>query len=103
MSGAALALTRRDGSVRFSVRLQPRAASSEVRGVRDGALHVRVQAPPVDGAANAALVALLADSLGIPQRSVRVVSGEKARTKVVDVDGVTPDDIKRLTSELRRA
>lgn len=93
-----LALTQRAGSVRFSVRVQPRAASTEVRGVRNGALHVRLQAPPVDGAANAALVNLLAESLGIPRRAVRVVAGESARLKVVDVAGVTPADIARLTS-----
>ena len=79
--------------------VQPRAASTEVRGVRDGALYVRLQAPPVDGAANEALVKLLAGSLGVPRRSVRVVSGATARRKVVDIDGITAADVTRLTSE----
>lgn len=95
---SALHLTRRDRSVRFSVHVQPRAARSEVRGVHNGALRVRVQAPPVDGAANAALVELLAESLGVPKRSVRVVAGESARLKVVDVEGVDAADVERLTS-----
>ena len=95
---SALTLTRRDRGVRFSVHVQPRAACTEVRGVHNGALRVRVQAPPVDGAANAALVDLLADSLGVPRRSVRVVSGETARLKVVDIEGVDAAAIERLTS-----
>jgi uncharacterized protein (TIGR00251 family) len=85
--------------VRFSVHVQPRASRSELRGVHNGALRVRLQAPPVDGAANAALVQLLADSLGVPRRSVRVIAGESARLKIVDVDGVAPADVQRLTSE----
>jgi uncharacterized protein len=95
---SALTLTRRDRGVRFSVHVQPRAARTELRGVHNGALRVRVQAPPVDGAANAALVELLAESLGVPRRSVRVVSGETARLKVVDVEGVDAAAIERLTS-----
>lgn len=95
---SALTLTRRDRGVRFSVHVQPRAARTEVRGVHNGALRVRVQAPPVDGAANAALVELLAGSLGVPRRSVRVVSGETARLKVVDIEGVDAAAIERLTS-----
>lgn len=94
----ALTLTRRDRGVRFSVHVQPRASRSEVTGVHNGALRVRVQAPPVDGAANEELVALLAGSLGVPRRSVRVVAGESARLKVVDVEGVAPADVERLTS-----
>ncbi|HJU74627.1 MAG TPA: DUF167 domain-containing protein [Gemmatimonadaceae bacterium] len=94
-----LALTRRDHGVRFSVHVQPRAASTEVRGIRNGALYVRLQAPPVDGAANDALVKLLASSLGVSRRAIRVVAGATARHKVVDVDGVTPAHVSRLTSD----
>jgi hypothetical protein len=53
-------------------------------------LRVRVAAPPVDGAANRALTALLADVLGVPGGAVRIASGETARTKVVEVDGLEP-------------
>jgi uncharacterized protein len=56
--------------------------------VLDGVLRVRVAAPPVDGAANRALTALLADELGVPGGAVRIVSGETARTKVVEIDGL---------------
>jgi len=62
--------------------VQPRASRSEIIGQHGAALKVRLQAPPVDGAANEALVRLLADSLGVPQRSVRVVAGATSRLTV---------------------
>lgn len=74
------------GEVR--VRLQPRARREEIAGVREGALLVRVTAPPVDGRANAALCKLLARTLGVPPRDVAVLRGHGARDKVVEVDGV---------------
>lgn len=78
---------------RFAVRLAPRAARDDVDGVVDGVLRARVSAPPVDGAANDALMRLLADRLGIPRRDVRLVSGASSRHKVVAVDGVPPEAI----------
>ena len=77
-----------DGSVRFSVRLTPRGGLDRVDGVVDGVLRARVAAPAVDGAANQALLRLLADVLDVPRRDVRLVSGATARTKVIAVDGV---------------
>ena len=65
-------------------------------GVHGDALKVRVAAPPVDGAANAALVELLAAALGIPRRGVRIVSGASSRSKVVEIDGVAVENIRRL-------
>jgi uncharacterized protein len=62
-----------------------------VDGVVDGALKVRVAAPPVDGAANKALLRLLADELGVPKGAVTLASGESSRTKVVDVAGIGPE------------
>ncbi|HEX7119778.1 MAG TPA: DUF167 domain-containing protein [Longimicrobiales bacterium] len=84
-----------DGAVRIPVRAQPRASRSELAGEYDGALKVRLAAPPVEGAANAELVRLLAKTLGVPKSSVRVVSGESGRNKVVEVDGVGIDDVAR--------
>jgi len=72
----------------LEVRVIPRAGRSGVAGLRDGALLVRLAAAPVDGAANAELIAVLADALHLPKRSVRIVSGERARTKRVQVDGM---------------
>jgi uncharacterized protein (TIGR00251 family) len=78
---------------RFAVRLTPRAASDRVDGVVEGVLRVRVGAPAVEGAANNALVRLLADELGISRRDVRIVAGASSRQKLVVVDGLEPDTI----------
>ena len=86
------------GGVRFTVRVQPRASRSEVCGVHGDALKVRLAAPPVDGAANDALLALLADELGVARRSVRIVSGLASRTKVIQVDGIESGPIERLAA-----
>lgn len=85
------------GGVVISVRVIPRAATSAVAGVRDGTLLVRLQAPPVDGAANAELIEVLAAALGVPKRSVSLVSGGRARTKKVRVAGIdSPTAASRL-------
>ena len=78
-------------AVRFAVRLSPRSAATQVEGVTDGVLKVRVAAPAVEGAANTALVRLLADQLGLAVRDVRIVAGAKSRQKLVMVDGIDPD------------
>ena len=66
--------------------------------MRDGALLVRLAAPPVEGAANDALIALLADRLRVPRRAVQIVSGERARQKRVAVAGVTVDHVRSRLS-----
>ena len=74
-------------SVRLAVRLTPRGGGDRVEGVgEDGALRVRVAAPPVDGAANEALCRLLARELGVARGAVRVVTGATGRRKVVELD-----------------
>jgi uncharacterized protein (TIGR00251 family) len=84
------------GGVLLAVRVIPRARRSELAGRRGDALLVRLSAPPVDGAANAALVELLATSLGIPRSRITLVSGERSRDKVVRLDGVAAADVARL-------
>ena len=76
------------------VRVQPRAKRSEIAGVRAGALVVRVAAPPVDGKANAALCALLAERAGVPRSRVSVLRGAGARDKVVRLEGVERDALR---------
>lgn len=88
----------RPGGVRFPVRVQPRASRTEVAGTQQGALKVRLQAPPVDGAANEALVEFLADSLGVPRRMVQIVSGASSRTKLVEVAGIDAGAVTRLAA-----
>jgi hypothetical protein len=74
------------GTVR--VRLQPRAARNEIAGERDGALVVRLTAPPVENRANEALCRLLADELGIARTRVSILRGARSRDKVVQVEGL---------------
>jgi uncharacterized protein (TIGR00251 family) len=71
------------------VRVQPRAARAAITGWREDALLVRVTAPPVDGAANAAVSALLARALEVAPSTVRVVRGERGRDKLVRINGLT--------------
>ena len=73
--------------VRFAVRLTPRAAVDRVDGVIDGVLRARVGAPAVEGAANNALIRLIAEELGVPRSDVRIVAGATSRQKLVVVDG----------------
>jgi uncharacterized protein (TIGR00251 family) len=77
----------------FAVRVVPRAGRTAVGGVRDDALLVRLAAPPVDGAANEALIALLADLFNRPKRDITLVSGHSARTKRVAIAGLTEDAV----------
>ena len=88
----------RAGSVRFAVRVQPRASRSGVEGVHGEALKVRLSAPPVDGAANEALVTLLAEALAVRPRAVRIVAGATSRTKTVEVEGVAAERVRQLAS-----
>ena len=80
------------------VHVQPRASRSEVVGTHGAALKVRLLAAPVDGAANEALVALLAEELGVPRRDVRIVHGTTSRTKVVEIEGTTADAVRALAA-----
>ncbi len=87
--------------MRFSVRVQPRAARSEIVGLHGDALKVRLAAAPAEGAANEALIDLLADALGIARTAVRIISGATSRGKVVEVDGVNVENIVRLARTSR--
>jgi uncharacterized protein (TIGR00251 family) len=77
-----------DGIV-ISVRVIPRAGRSGIAGTRDNALLVRLAAPPVEGAANAELIEVLAEVLDVPKRSVTIVSGTSSRQKRVHVAGIS--------------
>jgi uncharacterized protein (TIGR00251 family) len=93
----------KDGSVTFRVRVVPRASKSAFVGEYDGALKVRVAAPPVEGAANEELTRLLAGELGVPARSVEIVSGHTSKTKTVRVHGAQAAQLLRLANEQNRA
>jgi uncharacterized protein YggU (UPF0235/DUF167 family) len=84
----------RPSDIRFAVRLTPRGGADRVEGVNDaGALAVRVAAAPVGGGANAALLRLLAEDLGVAKGAVRLVAGATGRHKLVAVEGLAPEDL----------
>ena len=87
-----------DGVV-IEVRVIPRAAKAGIAGTRNGSVLVRLNAAPVDGAANAELVDVLSDALGVPRRSVTLESGERSRSKRVRVLGVTVEHAKRVLAQ----
>ena len=83
-----------DGVV-IDVRVVTRAGRSGVDGVRDGSLLVRLLAPPIEGAANAELIEVIADALEVPRREVTLVSGDRSRRKRVHVVGVSEEEARR--------
>ena len=80
----------------LDIRVIPRARKTEVAGERDGALLVRLAAPPVEGAANDALIAFLSAALRLPRRDIRIVSGEHSRRKRVAIAGMTPAQVRAI-------
>lgn len=88
--------------VEIDVRIIPRARRSEVGVTRDDAFVVRIASPPVDGAANAALMRFLADTLGVPVKAVRILSGDRGRRKRIAIAGVTVDDAKGVLTRAAR-
>jgi uncharacterized protein YggU (UPF0235/DUF167 family) len=87
-------LDRSHTFARFAVRLMPRGGADRIDGVsEEGVLQARVAAPAVGGAANAALVRMLANELDISKTSVRLVAGATGRQKLIVVDGVSPQTV----------
>ena len=91
-------IVEKDGVVSFAVRVQPRASRDEIAGKWQDGLKIRLTAPPVDDRANVALRRLLAVSLKVPLSAVRIASGERSRTKRVEVRGVTAAAVRALAS-----
>ena len=86
------------GALVFAVRVAPRASKTCAAGEHDGALKVRVAAPPVEGAANEELARFLAKTLGVAARDVEVVSGHASKSKVVRVRGARCEVLQRLAA-----
>ncbi|MGH7512150.1 MAG: DUF167 domain-containing protein [Gemmatimonadales bacterium] len=81
--------------VRLRLHVQPRASRTEIAGRHGDALKVRLAAPPVEGAANEALVRFLADRLGVPRSALRLESGAGRRAKVIAVEGIGLEEAGR--------
>jgi uncharacterized protein len=86
----------RDGEVVLAVRVASRASRDAIGGEYQGALKVRLTAPPLDNRANEALRRLLAGRLKVPVSAVRIVAGDKSRTKRVSIAGVTRAQVAAL-------
>ena len=84
--------TQKGASVK--VRVQPGASRSQVVGYHLDVLRLRVTAPPQDGKANAAVVSLLAGTLGVPKRQVRIIRGLASRDKLIVVDSLSADELQ---------
>ena len=80
----------------FPVKVQPKASRDQVGGYREGVLRLRVSAPPDKGRANAAVVSLLAEALGVAKSRVRITRGQTSRDKVVTVESLTPEEVRGI-------
>ena len=73
--------------MKLTIRVTPNASKTEIVGRDGGVLRIRLAAPPVDGKANEALIAFLADEYDVAKSSIRVVSGSTSKTKIVELPG----------------
>lgn len=96
-----LAIRRTDSGVVFPVRVVPRASHPGIAGIQDGALKLRLSAPPVEGRANEACIRLLAELLGVKRGQVTIIAGHTARTKTVAVAGIEPESVAALCAAVR--
>jgi uncharacterized protein len=87
----------------MGVRVTPRARRDVIAGYRDDMLLVRLAAPPVEGAANEALAALLAEALDVPRRNIDIVAGARSRQKRVAVRGWPADELNRRLHDLLKS
>lgn len=94
----ALKILRRGDALLVEVHVTPRASRSTVQGVHDGRLKVALDAPPVDGEANAALIALLAKLLKLPKRQIELVRGQTSRHKTLLLTGVDEAAVRALVA-----
>ena len=90
----------RRAEARLTVEVRPRAARDEILSGPGGTLRIRVTAPPVGGAANAAVCALLAEALGCRRSAVEILRGQNARTKLVRIAGLSPEELKKRLTPL---
>lgn len=88
-----------DGALTFSVKIVPRASKNQIVGKEGDAVKIRLNAPPVEGKANEALVRFLAETFGVSRAQIEIVAGHASRHKVVRVRGVTARQIEDATKQ----
>jgi uncharacterized protein (TIGR00251 family) len=94
-----ISLTAKDDSVSFAVRAVPRASRSGVAGEQDGALKVRLAAPPVDGEANAELIRVLADFFNVSCAKVSVIAGHSSKNKIIRIHGISIEACEKALNQ----
>ena len=88
-------------AIEVALHVQPRARRNEITGIHNGALKLKVVAPPVEDAANRAVVQFFASLLKIPKSRLTIISGQKSRDKVLRIEGISQTDLlSRLHSGL---
>ena len=88
-----ITFTEKDGNLIFTARVVPRASKSEIVGELDGALKIRIAAPPVDGAANAELIKLLAKTFEVSKSEIEITSGQTSKTKQIKITNKTREKL----------
>jgi uncharacterized protein len=89
--------TEKNGAIIFNVRVVPRASKSEIVGELGGALKVRIASPPVDGAANAELIKVLAKTFGVAKSEVEIISGQTSKLKQIKIANLTAEKILQFS------
>ncbi len=102
MTGAPLIRETKDG-LSFEIHVNPHASRAQIAGFADGVLKVKVTAPPVEGAANAACIALLAKKLGLRKSEIAIAAGERGRKKTIVVSGIDKALLEKKLRELANA
>lgn len=83
-------------AISIAIKVAPRASRSEVVGMHDGALKIRIAAPPVDGAANAEMIKILAKFFGVAKSDISIVSGETSKNKRIKIENLSVSKFEEL-------
>ena len=89
-------ITAKDNGVSFAIRVQPRASRSTIAGELDGALKIRLAAPPVDGEANEELIRFLSKLFNVARAQIVMRSGQTSRNKLIMIDGILVDEVEQV-------
>ncbi|MBA3392120.1 MAG: DUF167 domain-containing protein [Deltaproteobacteria bacterium] len=87
-----------DGAITVDILVQPRASRAQIGPLHDGRVKIAVTSPPVDGEANAAVIELVADALGVSKSAVQVVAGLSSRRKTLKISGITVTQLEELVT-----
>ncbi len=89
-------IVEKDGALTFSLRVVPRASRSEIVGIHDEALKIRIASPPVDGAANAEIIRFLAKTFGVSKSDVFILSGETSKNKRIKIENLSKSSFEEI-------